>query len=89
MGSRGGAVRKENISAGNSFLTVWGHKQTEAQEVRKETKKRKEDRKTCKHMRGKAGVPVLGSKETEVAGGHRCNTWRCTGSQPGVFFCFS
>lgn len=87
-GHQRGGVRKENISAGNSFLSVWGHKQTEAQEERKETKKRKEDRKMCKHKRGKVGVPVLGSKEMEVAGGHRCNTCSCTGSQPGGFFLF-
>lgn len=61
VGSRGGAVRKENISAGNSFLSVWRHKQTEAQEERKEAKKRKEDRKMCKHVRGKVGVPVTGA----------------------------
>lgn len=80
-----GVVRKENISVGNSFLSVWGHKQMEAQEERKETKTRKEDRKMCKHMRGKVGAPMLGSKEMEVAGGHRCNTGSCTGSQSGFF----
>lgn len=61
----------------------------EAQEERKDTKKRKEDRKMCKHMRGKVGAPVLRSKETEVAGGQQCNTRSCTGSQSGFFFCFS
>lgn len=39
----------------------------------------------CKHMRGKVGAPVLRSKETEVAGGQRCNTRSCTGSQSGFF----
>jgi len=51
----------------------------EAQEERKEIKK-KEDRKMCKHMRGKAGAPMLGSEEMEVAGGHQC-----TGRQPVCF----
>lgn len=33
-----GVVRKENISVSNLFLSLWEHKQMEAQEERKETK---------------------------------------------------
>lgn len=49
---------------------------------------KKEDKKMCKHMRGKVDAPMLGSKEVKVAGGHWCNTRSCTVTQSGVFFCF-
>lgn len=55
-------MRKENISAGNSFLSVWGHKQTEAQEERKETKKRKEDRKNVQTQERKSRCPSAGEQ---------------------------